>query len=281
MEIRITRLSILLSLMLVPSVTVAQGGSVIDQLYVSYIYAAVMGSGNYTIENRQISMLRIPFAYTQRELTEEQSGLKWKLPVTIGYDSLNYPDWLSRFIEDELATLTLLPGVETFHRVSDHWIIKPFTNMGAAYDFSRHETILMAILGIRALGCWTYADTSEIRVGSSARYATEYQLQSDRRNGFTMLEVGADYRRDIKLKIMDHATNTGVYCRTQFFLPEWRVGQPRENLQTRLHLVHEIGASIGLRHPRKILGIPISRVRAGVSFGDRILGWTVGTDFPF
>ncbi len=272
---------ILTGLMLLPSMAFAQAGAAIEELHVSYIYSAVMGSGNYTIENRRISMLRIPFAYTQRELTADQNGLKWHLPVTLGYDSLNYPDWLSRIIEDELATLTILPGMETMYRMNENWVLKPFSNLGGAYDFSRHETILMGILGLRALGTWIYTDHSELRIGSSARYAMEYQLNSDSRTGFTLLETGADYRRDIRLKVFNHDTNAGIYYRAQLFLPDWDTGEVDDNIHTRLVLIHEIGASIGLQKPRNILGIPISRVRTGYSFGDHIRGWTIGTEFPF
>lgn len=282
MKTIIIRVIILLSLTLTTGIVRAQSTTVaIDDLYVSYIYSAVMGSGNYSINNRQISMFRIPFAYTQRELSNEQSGLKWHAPVTLGYDSLNYPDWLSRIVDDKLAILTLMPGIETMHRANAHWIIKPFANLGGAYDFSRHETILMGIMGIRALGHWTYADHSELRLGSTARYAAEYQLESDHRVGFSLFELGADYRRDIRLKVMDHDTNAGVYYRSQLFLPDWEAGKRANNIETRLILIHEIGASIGLQKPRKVLGISISRVRAGFSFGDHIRGWTIGTEFPF
>jgi hypothetical protein len=281
MKIRTHIVIVLLSLTLLPLATLAQTNSPLDELHVSYIHSAVMGSGTYKIENRQISMLRIPFAYTQHELTEEQNGLKWHAPVTFGYDSLNYPDWLSRFVEDELATLTVLPGVEIMRRVSDHWVLKPFANLGGAYDFSREESILMGVLGLRALGTWVYTDNAEFRVGSSARYAAEYQIQSESQAAFTMLEAGVDYRRDIHLKVLAHDTNAGLYYRVQLFMPEWELGEAQKNLETRLGLIHEIGASIGLQNPFKILGIPISRVRTGFKFGDNVRGWTIGTDFPF
>lgn len=281
MKMRIQIVIVLLSLILLPWAALAQAGSPIDELHVSYIYSAVMGSGTYKIEDRQIAMLRIPFAFTQNELTEEQNGLKWHAPVTIGYDSLNYPDWLSRVVEDELTTLTVLPGAELMYRVSEHWVLKPFANLGGAYDFSREETILMGVLGLRGLGTWVYTDNSEFRVGSSARYASEYQMQSGTQAAFTMFEAGVDYRRDIHLRVLAHDTNAGLYYRVQFFLPEWELGEVEENLETRLGLIHEIGVSVGLQKPFKILGIPISRIRTGFKFGDNVRGWTIGTDFPF
>ena len=100
-----------------------------DALAVSYVYAAVMGTGTYKIEDRRISMLRIPFAFTQRKMTEDQAGFKWYIPVVLGYDSLNYDDWVSRLIDDKLVTLTILPGFEYQKPLGDTWVLKPYVNI--------------------------------------------------------------------------------------------------------------------------------------------------------
>jgi hypothetical protein len=281
MKMRTQILIALLGLLLLPAAVVAQTNSPLEQLRVSYIYSAVMGTGSYKIDNRRISMLRIPFAYTQHELTEEQNGLKWHAPVVVGYDALNYPDWLSRIVDDELATLSIMPGIEILYRAGDIWVLKPFANLGVAYDFVREETIPMGVVGLRALGTWVYTDRSEFRVGTSARYAAEYQIKSSTHSTFTMFEAGVDYRRDIHLKVFAHDTNVGLYYRAQLFLPEWDLIKEAANLESSIGLIHEVGASIGLQKPRKILGIPISRVRVGFKFGDAVRGWTIGTDFPF
>jgi hypothetical protein len=259
----------------------AQTRSSLDDLYVSYIYAAVMGTGTYKIDERRISMLRVPFSYTQRKLTEEQAGIRWHLPVVIGYDSLNYADWLDRILEDELVTLTVLPGFEIMQHYSKAWVFKPFGNLGMGFDFVRDEPILMGVLGLRMLGTWEYEDTSEFRVGTSMRYAAEYQIESEQSLGFTMVEAGVDYRRNTHLRLFSRDTNAGVYYRAQLFLPEWDMQELRENQGDHIGLVHEIGVSIGLKKTYSKWGLSVSRVRTGFKFGDGIRGWTFGTEFPF
>lgn len=261
--------------------TSAQGQSADELTEVSYIYSAVMGSGTYKIGDRRISVLRVPFAWTQQEVTEEQVGIKWHLPVVLGYDALNYPDWLSRFLEDELVTLTVLPGFEVKQHLTEYWVFKPFGNLGAGYDFARNETILMGVLGIRGLGTWKMGDASELRLGTSYRFAAEYQLQSARHTSFSMMEGGVDYRRDAYLKLFSRKTNAGVYYRFQLFLPKWRFGQQEDGREAEVELLHEVGVSVGLQRPFSILGIPISRVRTGFNFGDTVQGWSIGTEFPF
>jgi hypothetical protein len=271
---------ILLVAFLSPSLLPAQT-NIADELSVSYIYAAVMGTGSYKIDDRRISMLRLPFAYTQREMTKEEPGIKWQMPVVLGYDSLNYEDWVSRLIDDELVTLTILPGFEVSQPFNDIWSFKPFGNLGAGYDFARNETILMGVLGIRGLGLWRYEDQSEFRVGASARLAMEYQVRSELDYGFVMYEGGVDYRRDSNIRLFNHKTNLGVYYFFKLFMPEWDVGRTSSSIHADLNLIHEVGVSAGLFKPRKILGISISRVRLGFKFGENLRGITLGTEFPF
>jgi hypothetical protein len=248
---------------------------------VSYIYAAVMGTGTYKIQDRRISMLRVPLAWSLRDLTAEQWGIKLHVPVVLGYDALAYPDWLSRFLEDDLVTLTVLPGLEMKRQLGKHWVLKPFANLGAGYDFTRKETISMGMLGIRGLATWSYEDQSELRVGTSYRYAYEYQIQAERFADFTMFEGGVDYRRDTHLNLFDRDVNAGVDYRFQLFLPAWRFDDLPPEERAQLGLIHEIGVSTGFQRSFHPLGIPISRIRLGYKFGDGIEGWTLGTEFPF
>lgn len=267
---------------LVPFSGYGQGyDEVLDEYSVSYIYAAVMGSGTYKIDDRRIAMLRIPVSWTQQELTEDQPGIRWHLPIVLGYDSLNYPDWLSRLLDDDLVTLTVMPGFEVKQMLTERWEIKPFGHLGVGYDFTRDETILMGVLGIRGLGTWRYDDASELRLGTSIRYAAEYQTRSEDSSAFSLLEGGVDYRRDIRLPVFSKATNGGVYYLLQLFVPEWEISRDNPTLPTELGLIHEVGASIGFKEPRTFLGFSWSRVRTGFKFGRHVRGWTIGTDFPF
>ena len=84
---------------------------------VSYIYAAIMGTGSYTINGRRVSMLRVPLSWRQREVSDDAMGLRWLFPVVVGVDNL--PDFGLGPIElpSELVTLTALPGLEFAFRV--------------------------------------------------------------------------------------------------------------------------------------------------------------------
>ena len=62
----------------------------LEDVDVSYIYPVVMGSGVYKIDGRRLTMLTIPISITQSRVDEIEGdlGVRWYLPVTMGYDEV-------------------------------------------------------------------------------------------------------------------------------------------------------------------------------------------------
>lgn len=251
-----------------------------DEINVSYIYAAIMGSGTYKIDDRRISMLRIPISLSQRELKKERAGIKWYSPVVIGYDNVTDNDWLGRLLDEDLVTLTVLPGFEYQIPFTDHWTIKPFSHLGVAQDFVREKTILMAVLGLRGLGTWKQPDGWEFRWGNAIRFAAEYQLSSEYHQEFALLETGVDFRRSTKFEMFGSRLSAGAYYIFQYFVPDLDFAETPFR-KSDIEMLHELGVSVGLKKPRKLLGLNVTQVRVGYKRGDVFNGWTLGIDFPF
>ena len=253
-----------------------------DDLEVSYIYAAVLGTGTYQIKGRRLTMFRLPFSWTHRQTTEETPGLKWLFPTVLGYDDLSNvdSDWIDALLPDQLVTLTVLPGVEYIYPVSANWHVKPFVQLGLGRDFSSDETIAMTQFGIRNLSLFQFFNDWELRWGITLRWAGEYQFNSNDRNNLGIFDTGLDIRRNTPFTLFDTPVDMGAYYIFQRYVPEWRLSDAPDNKQEAVR-VHEIGASLGLKRPHKFLGIPFQRVRVGYKEGDNIRGWTFGTEFPF
>ncbi len=133
----------------------------------NYMYSAVLGSGFYKVEDATLTMVRIPFSKTLRELNADQDGVKLLLPVTVGYVSLDPDDLIDKWLPTELGTLSFTPGVEYQHRVNENLLLKPFAQLGVGYDFSNDILSGLVIGGGRAL--WIKQVTTEwqIQLGSS------------------------------------------------------------------------------------------------------------------
>jgi hypothetical protein len=254
----------------------------LEDIETSYIYPVVMGTGVYKIDGRQLAMLTIPISITQHRENEDDNdyGLKWYAPVTIGYDQISDTNWLDQLLTEELVTLSIVPGAQLTIPLSDNWLIRTFGQAGIGQDFVSDETFALATLGVGVLGTWKYDSGWEVRWGGAFRYAAEYQFKSNNENGFALMEAGVDVRRDTGFSVMENKINAGAYYRLQSFQPEWTLGEYLID-RSDIHEVHELGISMGLAKPRKEFGVRVTRVRVGYKKGSGVKGWTFGTEFPF
>jgi hypothetical protein len=249
---------------------------------VSYIHAAVMGSGTYLIKNRRITMFRLPLSWNQREVSPESVGWRWLMPVVVGYDDLGKidSDIIEKLWPDQLVTLTVMPGIEFVYPVNENWHLKPFVEIGAGRDFSAGETFALSQLGVRSLNLYPLGERWTLRWGNSLRWAGEYQFDSKDQTGFGIFDTGLDLRLKLPWRLFNQRLDVGSYYVYERFLPTWTLGET-EDWRGRTRELHEFGLSLGVQEGRKILGIPVKRIRIGYKKGGKLQGWTFGTEFPF
>jgi len=252
----------------------------IEDVDVSYIYAAVMGTGTYKIDGRRITMLRMPFSWTHREMTDTDAGLHWQMPVTIGYDQVGGSDWFEELFPDDLVTLTVLPGAEYWVPLSPDWTLKPFINAGGTYDFVSEEVVALGVGGVSSVARFDLQRGWELRWGNKFSYAAEYQKRSESSAQFSMIEMGVDFRRSTGLVPFGYELDASVYYIYQHYDPRWEITDAPDR-HSDLDNVHELGFSVGLKKPREILGITVDRVSFGYQKGGDIRGFTIGGEFPF
>jgi hypothetical protein len=253
-----------------------------DDVEVSYIYAALMGTGSYKIDGRRITMLRMPFSWTQRKMTETEAGFKWSMPVVIGHDKVEGSDWFEALFPDDLVTLSVLPGFEYQMPLTSTWVIKPFGNLGYTQDFVTDQGIVLGVLGLSSVALYHLDEEQdwELRWGNKVRFAWEHQLESGSETSFGIFETGLDIRRGLGFQVFDHDIDLGGYYRFQHFMPEWNFSEAPD-LHSDIENIHELGFSVGLQKPKKIFGITFNRVRVGYKTGGDIRGFTIGGEFPF
>jgi hypothetical protein len=249
---------------------------------VSYIHAAVLGTGTYSLHGRRVTMLKMPFAWKQRPATPESVGWRWLFPTVLGYDDLSKidSDFISALLPDQLVTLTVMPGVEFVYPVNEHLYIKPFIELGGGHDFNNHESFALTQLGVRSLSPFEFGENWQLLIGAAARWAGEYQFDSEENNAFGIIDLGADVRRNLPWKLFDQRLNIGAYYIYQRYLPEWGAGEAVD-WKSRARELHEFGLSLGVPHGKRIFGINVRRVRVGFKKGGDFQGWTFGTEFPF
>ncbi len=279
-NLRLLAAGMLLPFLAIPA-AVAQDVDTFEEseFAVSYSYAAIMGTGTYKIQGRRITMLQVPISYNQRPATEERIGLKWYLPLTIGYDQVDDNVLLENFYEKELVTLSAMPGLQAELRMNEVWSLKPFGKIGGTFDFTRDEFITHGVLGLRARATWPLGDRAQFIWGVGYQLAGEYQHEADVSHGFSVLESGVDFRMDTGHRVLDRKVNAGLYYYFQHYAPVWDIAETPIR-DSEIEDLHEFGLSVGLKRPRRIFGFTFERLRIGYKNGSGFRGWTVGTDFP-
>src|SRR5690606_4679943 len=88
----------------------AQARAVRDpQDLLNWYYAATFGTGFYTSGDRTVTVLQMPFSHSLRAPGEGTSGLRLKLPVTLGVYDYDFDSVLAGDLPGSLSTLSFLP----------------------------------------------------------------------------------------------------------------------------------------------------------------------------
>lgn len=246
----------------------------------NYMYSAVLGSGFYKVEDATLTMVRIPFSKTLRELNADQDGVKLLLPVTVGYVSLDPDDLIDKWLPTELGTLSFTPGVEYQHRVNENLLLKPFAQLGVGYDFSNDILSGLVIGGGRAL--WIKQVTTEwqIQLGSSLQWTAGWQEGGGPSSSFGLFELGADFRRGLPIRIGERQVNGSVFCRWRKFLNDWNIAEsPNDPIS--IDALYELGVSLGVNESYEIYGMKLNRLSIGYVWGEETEAISFGVDFPF
>jgi len=96
---------------------------------VDWYYATTFGTGVYKIGDRTVTMVRLPFERDVREPDDGTWGIRLKLPVTLGFQTLSnaFEDFLNR----NVATISVMPGIEFEKELRPNWWVKPLAALSA------------------------------------------------------------------------------------------------------------------------------------------------------
>ena len=134
---------------------------------INYAYSNWIGSGFYRVDDRTVYLLRAPFSYTLREADSQNWGMELLFPATIGFH--DFDDG-----EDNVGTMTFVPGVRFVYPVLDNWWLKPFGQFGFGRDFSGSDVAWIYGVGIKSLATFNLG-SSELDFGTAFTWADQNQ----------------------------------------------------------------------------------------------------------
>lgn len=123
---------------------------------VHWAYSSYFGTGWYRIkDDRDVYVLRAAPHWMFREASLDESGertigVNFRLALAAGLDSLALDDIPGAIATDNLATLSVTPGVEVTVPMNTRWTLRPYASIGWGKLLSNSESAWTYWAGIKS-----------------------------------------------------------------------------------------------------------------------------------
>lgn len=235
------------------------------------------GTGVYKIGEETVGVVRLPMAYTIRETTEEQWGLRLTFPVSAALAEFDLADFdLGRV---RAVGLSVLPGIEAEIPLRPGWVAKPFANLGVGWEFKRDTSATIWSLGASTLYHRDLAPAWPLGLGLKVTYAG----YSANGTGSTLgaVSFGADLGFPVETEIFGYhgflgaqIVATTYFNKLDFLFP----GSPEEEVSNEV----ELALTFRVYKPIELLGVSFDRIGLGYRQGsDGLKGVRLVASFPF
>jgi hypothetical protein len=261
-------LAVLLGLITWPDHAAAQQRALNEEELVDFGYATWFGTGIYTVADREVIVLRIPFEWTMREplQVENKWGWKWLMPLTVGFHRFDFD--LSQLTGFDLAdydttaqSASFVPGVELQLPVSEVWRLEPFAQAGLGQDLSGTELVYIYGFGIKSYYDLSHGEVDYL-IANRLLYGGQTFRDSRDTTGFASFETALELRLPGTVDIGRFKIDSSVFGVVSWFGNRVEFLAPRGEEQ--VSRVVELGFSLGINEGFSLWNFDIPRV--GMSF---------------
>jgi len=193
----------------------------------NFAFANYLGSGFYSSGNQRLFVLRVPLSSELFETTRKKSGLVLHYPVTLGVaridDKLELPE-IGEIIDiNNLATLSVVPGLEYGVPMTENWYLGPFVDLGIARDFFNNTNIGVGGVGAKSFITFDY-DHARLVIANRLLYAHQRNLDSGIDSHFSSFETGLEYSFPTSFTIGDSLVNFSFYFVNYHYIDDLVIG---------------------------------------------------------
>ncbi|HWR90051.1 MAG TPA: hypothetical protein VN260_07315 [Dissulfurispiraceae bacterium] len=244
-----------------------------SEFNLNWYFSTAFGTGYYKVDSAEVAVLRIPFSFRLQEATDQYWGIKLLFPVTVGFGGVGDND---PFYE-RVALIAVAPGVEVEMPVSPSWMVTPFFNFGAGWEFLNGGTAAFGAVGVRSRYHLSI-EQSDVTLGGSLIYSG---ARNDKGNADTLSSFGIGVEwispwtidADQSIRVGMHVIHNWYFNDLEFLLP----GNETVSLKGET----EIGLLTAPKKPWDVLGFKVERLGVGFLFGPNLTGVRLITSFPF
>lgn len=243
----------------------------------NWYYAAVYGTGVYKIGEETVGVIRVPMAYTIRETTDSQWGLRLTFPVSAALAEFDLTDFDLGHIR--AVGLSALPGIEAEIPLRPGWVVKPFANAGGGWEFKRDTSAFIWSVGASTLYKRDLAPKWPLGLGLKVTYAG-YSAEGTS-STLGAVSYGADLGFPAEIEVAGHRGFLGAHIvattyfnKLEFLFP----GSPEHEVSNEV----ELALTFRVYKPVELLGVSFDRIGLGYRQGsDGLKGVRLVASFPF
>ena len=245
---------------------------------VHFSYSALFGTGVYQVEDRTVAVVRVPISWELREPTREKPGIRFSAPITFGIDQFDLDSIIGILVEDQFASVSVLPGVTFSYPVRSNWMVDVSGHLGAGRDMTANENSM--IYGARAGTRYTIENpVYPVNLGADILFAG-HSPEDAKSRGITRFGIGAD----MKIPLNGTSNGSPLFLNPQlvayYYSREVEFLSPVDDLQT-LRAEYQVGLALGRERPVKLLGLEFDRIGIAYRFSKDLEAIKLFVGFPF
>lgn len=254
----------------------AQEGSGGSFAPTNHPFAFALGSGDSTAPDTKVYDLRVPMYFTLIPLEDRPWGLRLKMTAYAGVYRFTVEDAAN--LDLRFQSLAATPGVEFLVPAGKGWVIKPFTEIGYAYDFDENLGFGVWSVGMRTLVTWPIGKI-DLSFGTKAQYLSTFTSDLSLADEFGEIRLGLDARHPLGFTIGGSRANLSLYLIRRQYIDAIIARDDGDPLE--IQYTNEVGFTFGTTPKTKLWFLKLPRIGLGYRWGRNIRGLRLNFGFPF
>jgi hypothetical protein len=244
---------------------------------VNYAYGTLFGTGFYELDGRSVAILQFPVGFDLREAEKEKFGMRFELPIAIGLQNYDFKS-IPEFDLDNLATLSVLPGVKFSFLLKERWALDPSVYVGYGHDISNNIGSILYGAGLSSRRKFDLAKP-RLTFGTNV-IANGYTPEHGPSRFITRFGAGLDALFPTGMTLGDRDLLIGTFGIAYLFLNELEVRSPTQGT-IKIRNEYEIGIAVAGEPAFKFLGFKFERMGLSYRFSEHTDAVLLNGRFPF
>ncbi len=245
----------------------------------NWAFAPYLGTGYYTAADHAVEVLTVPISYTLREVTDDRAGIVINFPLTLGFYDFKALSLIESGPLDDIATVSIIPGVEYQMQILPDWMLAPFIDLGGGISDVDGIKASIYSAGLKSYFHFRWG-TLPFLLANRLLYAGYSVSESDAGDEFGSFETGLDMRLPFSFSIAGHDSAVSVYVANFLYFNNLEFLRPA-NDPLEVHVQYEAGVTVGTNKPVYFGPINIPRLGIGYRFGDDVSVTRILFGMPF